>query len=76
MIGFVVGALLVVQIGMGVVTAHYGVEGSGFYGLPLDQVLAMGWFKVGLLTGHSFRAEGPDEPAGQVREVHEPAGVS
>jgi nitric oxide reductase subunit B len=36
---FVVGALLVLQIGMGVLTAHYGVEGSGFYGFPLDQVL-------------------------------------
>ncbi len=36
---FVVGALLVLQIGMGVVTAHYGVEGSGFYGIPLDRVL-------------------------------------
>jgi nitric oxide reductase subunit B len=24
---------------MGVVTAHYGVEGSGFYGVPLDQFL-------------------------------------
>jgi nitric oxide reductase subunit B len=36
---FVVGALLVVQIGLGVITAHYGVEGSGFYGFPLDKVL-------------------------------------
>jgi nitric oxide reductase subunit B len=36
---FVVGALLVVQILMGVLTAHYGVEGSSFYGIPLDQVL-------------------------------------
>jgi nitric oxide reductase subunit B len=36
---FVVGALLVTQILMGVITAHYGVEGSGFYGFPLDQVL-------------------------------------
>jgi nitric oxide reductase subunit B len=36
---FVVGALLVLQMGMGVLTAHYGVEGSGFYGFPLDQVL-------------------------------------
>jgi nitric oxide reductase subunit B len=36
---FVVGALLVLQIVLGVVTAHYGVEGSGFYGIPLDQVL-------------------------------------
>jgi nitric oxide reductase subunit B len=32
---WVVGALLVVQIGLGAVTAHYGVEGSGFYGIPL-----------------------------------------
>jgi nitric oxide reductase subunit B len=36
---FVVGALLVTQIVMGMLTAHYGVEGSGFYGIPLDRVL-------------------------------------
>ncbi len=36
---FVVGALLVTQIVMGMLTAHYGVEGSGFYGIPLDKVL-------------------------------------
>jgi nitric oxide reductase subunit B len=36
---FVVGGLLVFQILMGVVAAHYGVEGSGFYGLPLDDWL-------------------------------------
>ncbi|HJT77360.1 MAG TPA: nitric-oxide reductase large subunit, partial [Gemmataceae bacterium] len=36
---FVVAALLVVQIGLGAVTAHYGVEGSKFYGIPLDRVL-------------------------------------
>jgi nitric oxide reductase subunit B len=28
-------ALLVVQIALGAVSAHYGVEGSGFYGFPL-----------------------------------------
>jgi nitric oxide reductase subunit B len=33
------GALLLVQILLGVITAHYGVEGSGFYGIPLDRVL-------------------------------------
>lgn len=32
---WVVGALLVVQVGLGAVTAHYGVEGAGFYGFPL-----------------------------------------
>jgi nitric oxide reductase subunit B len=32
---WVVAALLVVQIALGAVVAHYGVEGSGFYGFPL-----------------------------------------
>ncbi|MRG91847.1 nitric-oxide reductase large subunit [Polyangium spumosum] len=36
---WVVAALVVVQIGLGAVSAHYGVEGSGFYGIPLDQWL-------------------------------------
>lgn len=36
---WVVAALIVVQIGMGALTAHYGVEGSGFYGIPLDRYL-------------------------------------
>src|SRR5579883_1315425 len=36
---FVVGALFLAQIGLGGITAHYGVEGSGFYGIPLDKIL-------------------------------------
>ncbi|MDT8067841.1 MAG: nitric-oxide reductase large subunit [Terriglobia bacterium] len=36
---FVVAALWVVQILMGAIVAHYGVEGSGFYGIPLDKIL-------------------------------------
>ncbi len=36
---WVVAALIVVQVILGVITAHYGVEGSGFYGLPLDEFL-------------------------------------
>ncbi|HYD16827.1 MAG TPA: nitric-oxide reductase large subunit [Candidatus Nanoarchaeia archaeon] len=36
---FVVAALWVVQILLGAIAAHYGVEGSGFYGIPLDQWL-------------------------------------
>jgi nitric oxide reductase subunit B len=32
---WVVAALMVLQVGLGAVTAHYGVEGSGFYGFPL-----------------------------------------
>jgi nitric oxide reductase subunit B len=32
-------ALFGVQIAMGMVTAHYAVEGDGFYGLPLQQYL-------------------------------------
>jgi nitric oxide reductase subunit B len=34
-----VTALVLLQVLMGVVTAHYGVEGSGFYGVPLDRYL-------------------------------------
>ncbi|GBD35776.1 Nitric oxide reductase subunit B [bacterium HR36] len=36
---WVVFALLIVQIGLGAVTAHYGVEGQGFYGIPLSKWL-------------------------------------
>ena len=36
---FVVAALWVVQVALGAITAHYGVEGSGFYGIPLDRFL-------------------------------------
>jgi nitric oxide reductase subunit B len=34
-----VAALILVQVLLGVITAHYGVEGSGFYGIPLDRWL-------------------------------------
>ncbi len=33
---WVVSALILVQILMGVVTAHYGVEGDGFYGIKIS----------------------------------------
>lgn len=36
---FVVAGLLLAQIGMGIVTAHYAVEGQAFFGLPLAEVL-------------------------------------
>ncbi|MCW7537898.1 nitric-oxide reductase large subunit [Aquabacterium sp. A7-Y] len=36
---FAVIGLILVQIGMGVVTAHYAVEGEAFFGLPLASVL-------------------------------------
>ena len=32
---WVVSGLFLVQILMGVITAHYGIEGQGFYGIPL-----------------------------------------
>lgn len=34
-----VALLIVVQIGMGILTAHYGVEGDGLYGIPLAKYL-------------------------------------
>jgi nitric oxide reductase subunit B len=36
---WVVAALILVQMLLGVVTAHYGVEGNGFYGFPLSKWL-------------------------------------
>lgn len=36
---WVVALLILVQISVGVVTAHYGVEGDGFYGIKLSEIL-------------------------------------
>ncbi len=36
---WIVSALLLVQVIMGVITAHYGVEGQAFYGIPLSKWL-------------------------------------
>jgi nitric oxide reductase large subunit len=36
---FTVIGLMLLQIGMGVITAHYAVEGQSFFGLPLAQIL-------------------------------------
>ncbi len=36
---WIVSALILVQMLLGVITAHYGVEGDGFYGFPLSDWL-------------------------------------
>lgn len=36
---WIVSSLILIQMLAGVITAHYGVEGQGFFGLPLDVVL-------------------------------------
>ena len=36
---WVVSALILAQMLLGVITAHYGVEGDGFYGIPLSRWL-------------------------------------
>ncbi len=36
---WVVAALILLQMLLGVVTAHYGVQGDGFYGIPLSKWL-------------------------------------
>ncbi|MBL8242338.1 MAG: nitric-oxide reductase large subunit [Bryobacterales bacterium] len=36
---WVVSLLILVQILVGVVTAHFGVEGDGFYGIPTNELL-------------------------------------
>lgn len=36
---FIVIGLILAQIGMGAITAHYAVEGQAFFGIPLAQIL-------------------------------------
>ncbi len=36
---FVVIGLILAQVGMGVITAHYAVEGQSFFGIPLAEIL-------------------------------------
>ena len=36
---WIVAALIVAQVGLGAVTAHYGVEGNSFFGFPLSKWL-------------------------------------
>lgn len=36
---WIVAFLILIQMLSGVITAHYGVEGSAFYGIPLDKFL-------------------------------------
>ncbi|WP_069661002.1 nitric-oxide reductase large subunit [Arcticibacter eurypsychrophilus] len=36
---WIVTLLMLIQVVVGVITAHFGVEGGSFYGIPLDEVL-------------------------------------
>jgi len=36
---WVVSLLILVQIVVGIITAHYGVEGDGFYGIPISEII-------------------------------------
>jgi nitric oxide reductase subunit B len=36
---WIVSALILVQVIMGIITAHYGVEGQALYGFPLSEIL-------------------------------------
>ena len=76
---FVVALLWVLQVVLGAVTAHYGVEGSKFYGIPLAKILpyaisrtwhlqiAIFWIATSWLATGLFIAPavGGREPKGQ-----------
>jgi nitric oxide reductase subunit B len=80
----VVIALFVVQVGLGAVTAHYTVEGHGFFGLPLSDWLPYAvtrtwhiqtgvfWIATAFLATGLFFAPviGGREPRGQRLGVH------
>ena len=36
---WIVSLLMVLQMVFGIITAHYGVEGNGLYGIPIDKIL-------------------------------------
>jgi nitric oxide reductase subunit B len=76
---FVVALLWVLQVALGAITAHYGVEGSSFYGIPLAKILpysisrtwhlqiAIFWIATSWLATGLFIAPavGGQEPKGQ-----------
>ncbi len=80
----VVVLLFLVQIAMGVVSAHYGVEGDGFYGIPLSRwlpyvitrtwhtQLGIFWIATAWLAAGLFVAPaiGGGDPPGQSLGVH------
>ena len=68
---WVVSALILVQILLGVVTAHYGVEGNGFYGIPLASMPALQ--RDADLAPAARPVLDRDRVAGG-RPVHRPAG--
>ena len=51
---WVVMGLILVQIVMGVITAHYGVEGNGFYGIPLAECLPYSQARTWHIQLHLF----------------------
>jgi nitric oxide reductase subunit B len=59
---WIVAALVVLQVGLGAVTAHYGVEGNGFYGIPLSEWLPYSvtrtWLRWMRLFGDTIFAVG------------------
>jgi nitric oxide reductase subunit B len=36
---WIVSLLIILQMCLGIITAHYGVEGGGLYGIPIDEIL-------------------------------------
>lgn len=81
---WVVTALIVVQVLMGVITAHYGVEGTAMYGIPLAEwlpysvartwhiQLAIFWIATSWLATGLYMAPAiaGKEPRGQKLGVH------
>ncbi|MEX0818240.1 MAG: cbb3-type cytochrome c oxidase subunit I, partial [Pirellulaceae bacterium] len=76
---WVVSALILLQMLLGVITAHYGVEGDGFYGFPLSEwlpysvtrtwhiQLGLFWIATAWLAAGLFIGPlvGEQEPSGQ-----------
>jgi len=80
----IVVALFLLQIAVGIITAHFGVEGDGFYGVPLSRwlpyvitrtwhtQLGIFWIATAWLAAGLFVAPsiGGGDPPGQALGVH------
>ena len=47
---WVVMGLILLQIVMGIITAHYSVEGDGFYGIPLAKIFPYSASRHGIFS--------------------------
>ena len=69
---WIVGGLLLVQMAVGIATAHYGVEGTGFYGMPPRNGCPTRWPALGTSNSASSGLPHPGLPPECARDRSSP----